>query len=428
MSTASPETFTRTALPPRFCNLDRLLFAMQQRGLDGIVASTGLNLFYLSGLNTIAHKADEPRPYAVVISRHAPDAPVLIVADYYVGSLVSQPTWIQDIRAFRAVMLPLDLPPRADDIDRFIPASGRDLPWMRGVRERFASGIGAACRSALADLKLDATRVGFDDLRFAAALGVDQMQVADGYDALMYARAVKTAPELNLLRRSTRLNQRAMQDAIAAWRPGMRWREFNQAYHRAVIDLGGFVRDPGAMVWGHPRGADAAITLQTGLEDFEMPAGMHVLFDCHGTLDQYCWDGGKTWVVDGEPEGGARNVAKATAAASEAVIAAMKPGVRVSELQAIGRAAYRKAAVSDADKAIIFFHGLGLSHMDIEQTRADGSPNVDWALERDMVVPLHVLYPGGERERVWVEEVARVTPDGGEPFFDWGFAPLTGRG
>jgi Xaa-Pro aminopeptidase len=387
-----------------------------------------LNLFYLSGLNPIAHKADEPRPYAVVISRHAPDAPVLIVADYYVGSLVSQPTWIEDIRAFRAVMLPLDLPPRADDIDRFIPAGGRDLPWMRGVRERFAAGIGPACRDALADLKLDTARVGFDDLRFAAALGVDAMQVADGYDALMYARAVKTAPELDLLRRSTRLNQRAMQDAIAAWQPGMRWREFNQAYHRAVIDLGGFVRDPGAMVWGHPRGADAAITLQTGLEDFEMPAGMHVLFDCHGTLDQYCWDGGKTWVVDGEPEGGARNVAKATAAAAEAVIAAMKPGARVSELQAIGRAAYRNAAVSDAERAIIFFHGLGLSHMDIEQTRADGSPNVDWALERDMVVPLHVLYPGGERERVWVEEVARVTPDGGEPFFDWGFAPLTGRG
>ena len=195
-----------------------------------------------------------------------------------------------------------------------------------------------------------------------------------------------------------------------------------------MIDLGGFVRDPGALVWGHPRGADAAITLHSGLEDFEMERGMHVLFDCHGTLDQYCWDGGKTWVVNGEPEGDARARAAATAAAAEAVTATMKPGVRVSELQAIGRAAYRKAAVSDADSAIIFVHGLGLSHMDIEQTRADGSPNIDWALERDMVVPLHVLYLGGERERVWVEQVACVTPAGGEPFFDWGFAPLIGRG
>jgi glycine/D-amino acid oxidase-like deaminating enzyme len=28
--------------------------------------------------------------------------------------------------------------------------------------------------------------------------------------------------------------------------------------------------------------------------------------DCHGTMDLYCWDGGKTWVIDAEPEGGAK--------------------------------------------------------------------------------------------------------------------------
>jgi Xaa-Pro aminopeptidase len=295
---------------------------------------------------------------------------------------------------------------------------------VQGLRERYAPGVGAACRQALADLGIGRGRVAFDDMHFARQLGLEGLEVADGYDPLMYARAVKTPVELELLRRSTRLNQRAIEDAIGAWERGMSWREFNRAYHRAVADLGGFVRDPGAMVWGHPRGADAAVTLQTGLEDFEVTPGLHVMFDCHGTLDLYCWDGGKTWVVEGEPEGAGRTSARATAAAAEAVLAAMKPGARVSELQAIGRAAYRKAAVSDADRAIIFFHGLGLSHMDIEQTRADGTANVDWSLEADMVVPLHILYPGGERERIWVEEVARVTPEGGEPFFDWGFEPI----
>ena len=41
-----------------------------------------------------------------------------------------------------------------------------------------------------------------------------------------------------------------------------------------------------------------------------------------------------------------------------------------------------------------------------------------------MVVPLHILYPGDEQHRIWIEEVVRVTPDGGEPFFSWGLAPL----
>jgi len=40
------------------------------------------------------------------------------------------------------------------------------------------------------------------------------------------------------------------------------------------------------------------------------------------------------------------------------------------------------------------------------------------------VVPLHLLVPGGERERYWLEEVAVVGEGGGRPLFSWGFGPL----
>jgi len=46
-------------------------------------------------------------------------------------------------------------------------------------------------------------------------------------------------------------------------------------------------------------------------------------------------------------------------------------------------------------------------------------------LEDGMVVPVHLLYPGGEHERCWLEEVVAIRPDGGWPLFSWGFAPLT---
>jgi Xaa-Pro aminopeptidase len=192
-----------------------------------------------------------------------------------------------------------------------------------------------------------------------------------------------------------------------------------------VTELGGFVRDPGGMVWGHPRGADPALTLATGLEDDTVEPGTHVMFDCHGTIDLYCWDGGKTWVVEGEPEGAAKGFADATARVAEMLISAMRPGARISELQAKGRAIYRREGVPDPDAAVIFFHGLGLSHMDIEQATADGKPNGDWVLEDGMVVPVHLLYPGGEHERFWLEEVVAIGPDGGRPLFSWGFGPLT---
>jgi Xaa-Pro aminopeptidase len=232
---------------------------------------------------------------------------------------------------------------------------------------------------------------------------------------------------MRLLERATALNETAIKRTVAAWDQGATWRDLNRAYARAVADLGGFVRDPGGMVWGHPRGADPALMLQTGLEDDEVTRGTHVMFDCHGTLDLYCWDGGKTWVVEGAPEGGAKQFAKATAAVADALLEAMRPGTRVSELQARARAVYRKEGVPDPASAVIFFHGLGLSHMDSEQTTADGKANTDWMLEDGMVAPVHLLYPGGEHERLWVEEVVAVTEDGGRPLFSWGFEPLTGR-
>jgi Xaa-Pro aminopeptidase len=103
---------------------------------------------------------------------------------------------------------------------------------------------------------------------------------------------------------------------------------------------------------------------------------------------------------------------------AEQLVSEMKAGTRPSELQARGRALYRKAGVADPDSAIVFFHGLGLSHMDVEQGSAD------WRFEAGMVVPLHLVYPGGESSRAWLEEVVLITEQDGEPFFGWGYEPL----
>ncbi len=424
---ATAKDFQRRPLPKRFCNLDRLLHAMEVRGLDGIVATQPNNVFYLTGFNGIAHKSDEPRPYAVIISRHTPEHPIMVVADYYLATFLGQPTWVEDIRPYRAVMMGMDLPQRASDIDRFIPPHAKDLPWMQKSRHNYAFEMGTAVRGALKELKLDKGRVAFDDMGVGVRLGVEGMDVADGYDPMMFARAVKTDTELELLARATKLNEAAIRATMASWEKGATWRDLNRAYASAAVDLGGFVRDPGGMVWGHPRGTDPTVMLSSGFEDDEVGAGTHVMFDCHGTIDLYCWDGGKTWVVDGQPQGEAKRYVAATNAVSETLLKEMKPGARISALQAKAREAYRKAGVPDANTALIFFHGLGLSHMELELMTADGKPNGDWVLEEGMVAPIHLLYPGSEHDRLWLEEVVVVGKDGGRPLFSWGPEPLTGR-
>jgi len=424
MSDVDATRFVRHVLPPRFCNYDRLLHALKARDLDGIVATTALNVYYLTSFNGVAHKSDEPRPYAVIISRHQPDHPILVIAEYYLASFLTQPSWVEDIRPFRGVMLPIDRPPEEDEIDRFIPKGAESVDWIENARKRYAFSQSEAIGKALKDLKLDKGRVAFDDMGFGYRLNVEGMTVADGYDPLMFARAVKTETEISLLERSTALNEVAIKRTMAAWDKGATWRDLNKAYAMAVADLGGFVRDPGGMVWGHPRGTDPTLMLSNCLDDDEVAAGTHVMFDCHGTLDLYCWDGGKTWVVDGEPEAGAKTFSDATGKVASMLVDEMKPGVRISELQTKGRDIYRKEGVPDPGLALVFFHGLGLSHMDVEIATADGQSNADWMLEENMMAPVHLLYPGGEHERIWLEDVIHVTKDGGRPLFSWGFDPL----
>ncbi len=424
----SASAFPRKPLPKRFCNLDRVLHGLEARGLDGIVATLPNNVFYLSGFNAIAHKSDEPRVCAVILSRHAPEHPIMVVADYYLATFLTQQTWIEDIRPFRAVMMPLDRAAEKTDIDRFIPPEGKGQAWIENARKQYTFDMGSSLKAALRELKLDRAKVAFDDQGFGMRLGFDGLTIGDGYDAMMFARAIKTPVEMDLIRRATRLNEAAIKKTIASWQKGATWRDLNIAYAVAAAELGGFVRDPGGMVWGHPRGSDQTIMLSTGFEDTEVEAGTHVMFDCHGTIDLYCWDGGKTWVVDGEPQGDAKRWAKATSAVAETLIAAMKPGARIRDLQALARATYAKAGVPDPNRATIFFHGLGLSHMELELMTADGKIHGgNWVLEEGMVAPIHLLYPGGQFDRSWCEEVVEIRADGGKPLFSWGYDPITGK-
>jgi Xaa-Pro dipeptidase len=424
---ASAAAFPRKPLPKQFCNLDRLLHALEARGLDGIVATLPNNVFYLSSFNGIAHKSDEPRVCAVILSRHVPDHPIIVVADYYLATFLTQETWIEDIRPFRAVMMALDLPATKSDIDLFIPKAGAGQPWVEKARKAYTFDMASGLKGALKDLKLDRAKVAFDDLSVGMRLDLENITIADGYDPMMFARAIKTPAELDLLRRSTRLNEAAIRKTMASWSKGATWRDLNIAYARSAAELGGFVRDPGGMVWGHARGTEQTVMLSTGFEDSEVEAGTHVLFDCHGTIDLYCWDGGKTWVVDGEPQGDGKRWAKATSAVAETLISAMKPGAKILELQQLARATYRKAGVPDPDRALIFFHGLGLSHMELELMTSDGKARGgNWTLEEGMVAPIHLLYPGGQFDRSWCEEVVEIRADGGKPLFSWGPDPLTG--
>ncbi len=412
----------------RLCNLDRLLGAMEARGLDGIVSYYAPNVFYLSGYATRRLQVHEANGYgSVVISRHEPEHPIVIVPDFEVHYFISHPTWVEDVRPYRSLFLPLDRPWDRAAIDLFLPAATREIPWVKLAREHYAEDMLAATLRAMEDIGLRRGRVGFDNpwlARHVEGRFEPHLTVSDAYGLMKYVRQVKTAEELVLLRRATQLNQQIQEKVVREWKRGMTWREVEMAYYQEALRLGGVIPDRDTMIWANPKGADPALVLSSRPEDdYVLEAGMSIMFDSHGIWNNYNWDGGKTWFIEDEPKGIAGRAARACADAMEDLVAAMRPGVAISRLQTVGRRAYELHQLPRIDTALVYFHGLGIENSDRESAFGNAS-EFDWQLEEGMVVAAHVVYPGDDRTRCYIEEIGVVRRDGLDRFFTWDFQPL----
>ena len=77
-------------------------------------------------------------------------------------------------------------------------------------------------------------------------------------------------------------------------------------------------------------------------------------------------------------------------------------------MQAAGRQAFRQAGLADADQAFIFFHGLGLEHIDMEITES----HQDWAIEDGMLVSAHLQVPG-DAQRMTADALRESIAEGG---------------
>src|SRR5919202_2034446 len=166
-------------LPARLCNLERLFDTLEQRQLDGLVAYLRPNVLYLSSFAPPSNQSvHETNGYAaVIISRHLPEQPAIIVAEFDLAYFLSQPSWIEDVRPYATLLLPFDIPLGDSPLDRFIPSAHRQSEWAQKARTKYAPSLVAGVRNAMRDLGLTRGRVGFDDLRLANAVALAEVQV-----------------------------------------------------------------------------------------------------------------------------------------------------------------------------------------------------------------------------------------------------------
>lgn len=176
--------FKRAPLPERLCNLGRLLDTMEQRGMDGLVAYLRPNVLYLSGFAPPASASvHETNGYAaVVISRHEPEHPVIVLAEFDLAHFLGQPSWVTDARPYATLLTPFDVVWSA--LDPFVPAAVLKTDRGQAARGHYATSLVEGIRRAMQDLGLARATVGFDDLRFATAVAAPGVRVVDAYGAL----------------------------------------------------------------------------------------------------------------------------------------------------------------------------------------------------------------------------------------------------
>lgn len=217
-------------------------------------------------------------------------------------------------------------------------------------------------------------------------------------------RAVKSPEEIDLIRHAAVIADRAMEEVIDNLRPGISEAELSALAECRMLREGaeGVSFEPFLMSGENgwlPQRISSRKPLRTG----EL-----ALLDMGAVYEGYCSDLTRTFAV-GEVDAEERRIFRIAYEAQQAAIAAIRPGVRACDVDAVAR---ERIAAKGLGKYFphLTGHGVGLSTH--ESPILD--QNVEMVLEPGMVVTVEpgIYLPGVGAARV--EDMVLVTPTGHE--------------
>ncbi len=232
---------------------------MDREGLDGLVATSAINVYYLSDYwGPLQRMRRTFYNYALLPRREAAPA-ALILSGVEQLRLFHRPeaTWMPNRRAYihpvyqdrrdfdpdvedpEAVEFAMQWPVSHDTL------SPRDAAYLRFIEQgRGDASVNAtyALKRAITDAGLAAGRLGCDDPRIGGWLneiGLPQVSVRDATTLFREIRMVKTPDEIALLRHAATMNEAALDIVIESLVPGMPRDELERIYNVEIARRGG---------------------------------------------------------------------------------------------------------------------------------------------------------------------------------------------
>jgi Xaa-Pro aminopeptidase len=412
----SPAEILRKAPP---VDLERAYAVMERDGLSGLVLMNPVNVYHFTGFwPATSRMGFRPGAYALV-SRDRQQPVAVVAAEftyYYLLSdnayeypfqvfLFTGPADREQLAAARAGRYQVDAPAAPAGSTIFKDA-GRE-PLLDTERARLAAAQAAAARQgvsadaefallkAIRALGLDRGKVGVDEAELSplfASAGL-ATQVVPGDDTLKRIRMVKSARELQLMRLAATANMQAALAAAQAARAGASYRELRSTFFAEAARRGN-------------RGVFMVIG-GVSAEGVDRPLreGDAFLFDAVSEGAGYHGDFARTVFV-GEPRPTMKKAAAAITLGWATVRDALRPGLRLSEITALGRDTLRKAGF---DFNVAFGpHSVGLFH-------TDASGLGDLALEPGMILSVDCpVMQAGIGGTAHLEDLTLITQTGSE--------------
>ncbi|MEZ4700053.1 MAG: Xaa-Pro peptidase family protein [Rhodothermales bacterium] len=234
-------------------------------------------------------------------------------------------------------------------------------------------------------------------------------RLENAYAMFARVRMVKSSAEIARLHAAARLTGNAIARAAQQVKPGVTERDM-EAVVEAACKEGGGQRMPFAPIV--KSGPNALwpwriLAAHYNRRNRAMQAGEVVIFDVGCELGYYVSDVGRTLPVSGTFTEEQKKLLDMQRAVSDAIIAAVKPGVTFADLQQAARAATPAEALPFMQVADFFGHHIGLDA---------GDPSLrDAPLEAGMVFTVEPWYYNHRTgQSVFLEDVILVTEQGAE--------------
>ena len=399
-------------------NLTRAYEVMEKFDLEGFVLADPVNVFHLLGYwPQIAHtKTGQPPTTFALLSRYSDRAPGFVTTRFIYYYTYADGRFRQDLQVYlylnsadgggEGLAAPVtgDFPDRASAALSAIERRRRAVvDAATETRGPFADA-GAALAGAMRDMGLWNGRIAYDHPVIAAVCARRDHPGAlvPGDNILRWIRLVKSPLEIALMRRASVANVEAVAAVGRSVRAGARYSDL-----RRVFEVEAAERGNRAVFMTVDR-------TSSELADESVTEGQTLFIDGVSHHRHYHGDYARTVFV-GEPLRAARQAAAAAIHGWDAVREKLRPGLRYSELAALGVEAVRKGGF---DVTIGFGpHSVGLMHTDEPGEDVGGFyGKMDLTLRENMIISVDCpVMDTGYGGSAHLEDLMLITANGAEP-------------